>query len=932
MELEKERTDNTRRFYVLFAVLLLFFFISGACGLLYQVVWTRKLVLLFGTTAYAVSTVLSIFFLGLGLGSWWGGRLADHTARPLRLYGIFEVIIGLWAVVFLGIVAYGEEVVVALLQFSGGTRALGIALRALMALMILLLPVALMGATLPLLSKFVSRESQVRGRRIGGLYTVNTLGAMTGCFLSGFLLLPQLGYTQTTLMGAAANLIIGAVAIVVSLRVERIAQEPAEEIDAVSPKSFTARWVILSFAVSGFCMLALEVLWTRLFAILFLGTTYAYTTMLTALLSGIAAGGAVASLTADRVRGHTALFGGMMILNGVSCILMLGWIAGMPATLAELQQAAGFHWDQTVRIMFVLCFTALFLPAFCSGMTFPFAVKAVVAGRGSVGRDVGRLYSANTIGGVIGAALGGFMIIPLLGTHYGIVLLAALLILSGAAVMWTCPETLRWGKIAAMVAGALLTAWALYKAPADVSRALNAGYVPNDHEVIHYREGVEGTVAVSEPVEESSGSNRVLWINRVQATASIERGVKMNRLQGVLPLLFDRDPRTVLFMCFGSGITCGTLALSEFERIDAVEISPDVIAAAPLFAADNLGVLERPSLKIHIDDGRNFLLTTGARYDVITFEPMPLALAGVSTFYTQEYYELCLNRLRPGGLVSQWVPLHSLSPELLKSLTYTFTCVFPEYAAFFVNADLFLIGSNQPLRLDYTRAEQRLSQPVLKDALDKAGLHDLPEVFACFVMDKSALEKFAAGGQCMTDDHPWAEFIAPKLVFERNVQDSLGALQPRATNPLKIMDASRLAPDTAAVIQRRHEARTHDFAGLQAYYGGLSIGSAASDAFKVSLGIDPNDYTAQYYLKQIAEAQGKQFIRWQEFDKAKAILEDALHFLPEDSELHVLLGDAYWESGDPAAAKTHYQRHLGLGGHEIRARERGQHSSSAFQE
>ncbi|HPO12588.1 MAG TPA: fused MFS/spermidine synthase [Candidatus Hydrogenedentes bacterium] len=925
MESRKERNDNTRRFYLLFAVLLLFFFISGACGLLYQVVWTRKLVLLFGTTAYAVSTVLSIFFLGLGLGSWWGGRLADRAMRPLRLYGVFEIIIGLWAVVFLGIVAYGENAVVALLQLSGGARSLGIALRALMALVVLFLPVALMGATLPLLSKFVSREPQVRGRRIGGLYTLNTLGAMTGCFLSGFLLLPHLGYTRTTLVGAVANLIIGTLAIVVSLYVERSTLKPSEDITGESRRPSTARWVILAFAVSGFCMLALEVLWTRLLAILFLGTTYAYTTMLTALLCGIAAGGAVASLIADRVRGHTALFGGMMILNGVSCILMLGWIAGMPATLAELQQAAGFHWDQTVRIMFALCFTALFLPTFCSGMTFPFAVKAVVAGRGSVGRDVGRLYSANTIGGVIGAALGGFVIIPLLGTHNGIVTMAALLILCGAGLMWICPETLRWGKTAAMIGGALLIVWAWSKAPADVSRSLNAGYVPSDHRVIHYCEGIEGTVAVSEPVEEASGSNRILWINRVQATASIERGVKMNRLQGVLPLLFDRDPRTVLFMCFGSGITCGTLALSGFERIDAVEISPDVIAAAPLFTADNLGVLGRPNLKVRIDDGRNFLLTTNERYDVITFEPMPLALAGVSTFYTQEYYKLCLNRLRPGGIVSQWVPLHSLSPELMKSLTYTFTCVFPEYAAFFVNADLFLIGSNQPLRLDYARAEQRLRQPLLKDALDKVGLRDLPEIFACFVLDKPAVDEYSSGGHCMTDDHPWAEFVAPKLVFERNVQDSLGALQLRAVNPLKIMDAARLAPDTAAAIQRRHEAHVHDFVGLQAYYGGLSIGSAAMDAFKVSLGLDPNDYTAQYYLKQIAEVQGKQFLRWQELSKAKAILEDALQFLPDDPELHVLLGDAYWDSGDPAAAKIHYQRHLDLGGHEIRARERTQH-------
>ena len=206
-------TKPDRGFALLFLVALLFFFVSGACGLLYQVVWTRKLVLLFGTTSHAVSTVLSIFFLGLGVGSLFGGRLADRTARPLLWYGVFEIIIGAWALLFIASITYGESAVVAVLKALGGGRGIGILLRAAMAALLLFVPVALMGATLPLLAKYVNREARVRGIKIGALYTVNTLGAVTGCFLTGFVLLPQFGYTRATLIGAAANTLIGVLAI-----------------------------------------------------------------------------------------------------------------------------------------------------------------------------------------------------------------------------------------------------------------------------------------------------------------------------------------------------------------------------------------------------------------------------------------------------------------------------------------------------------------------------------------------------------------------------------------------------------------------------------------------------------------------------------------------------------------------------------------------
>jgi len=908
-------------------VILLLFFVSGACGLLYQVVWARKLVLLFGTTSYAVSTVLSIFFLGLGLGSLWGGRLADRTPRPLLLYGTFEVIVGLWALFFILAIGRGESAVVWLLRACAFSRHVGIALRALLALAFLLVPVLLMGATLPLLAKAVSTDPRVRGLRIGALYSLNTFGAVAGCALAGFMILPRLGYTRSTLAGAAANLAVGLLAMAYAHRTAVPQHASPALTDQASAQPFTIRFantlVLVCFALSGFCALALEVLWTRLLTLVFLGTTYAFTTMLTTLLCGLAVGSACAAPLVDRRRHPVFLFGFVEMLIGSAALLMLSLFVGLPKRLLDMQVQAGFDWERIVQAKFLLSFTVLFAPTFLFGMTFPIVVKALTAGQARLGRDIGRLYCVNTFGGVAGALAGGYVLIPMLGTHHSIELLSWLLFGAGAALVLACPTRGRAPKLAALVAGLALMALAQRRAPADVALALNDGYVPKDHRVLDYREGVEGTVVIAEPQDNTAGSNRTLFINAVQATVSIEKGVKMNRFQGVLPLVFNRDPQRVLFMCFGSGITAGTLGLYDFERIDAVEIAPDVLDVASFFAADNFDVLDNPRIRTIVDDGRNFLLTTKDRYDVITFEPMPLALAGVSTFYTREYYTLCLEHLAPGGLVSQWVPLHSLDPALV----HTFTRVFPEYGLWFVNADLFLIGSDQPLRIDWPRLSERLTRPRIQRALHETGFGDLVEVVSCFLMGKENTDRYVQGGAMMVDDRPWAEFVAPKLMYETRtaVPKALAELAPLCESPSALVDTGALSDADARTllerIDRRHQAKLKDLHGLELYYSG-TFGAEPEAHFKEALAIDRDDYNARYYLTEITAARVQRFLDWEEEQKALACLEDALKYLPDEPELHRLVADLLYERDAIEQASRHYDRYAALGGTDQKALDR----------
>jgi spermidine synthase len=918
----------------LLALVLAFFLVSGACALLYEVVWTRKLVLLFGTTAYAVSTVLAVYFAGMGIGSFLGGRLADRTNRPLLFYAIFELAIGVYALLFLLLLRAGESLLVTLVSALSISRGVGIALRGGLSFVLLVLPVSLMGATLPLLSRAVASEQKVLGLRIGSLYTVNTFGAVLGCFLAGFLLLPRFGFSGTTLIGATASLAVGLGAIALA-RASGGAPSGRRPVRVDDPGSISAAagtpyseriagLVTVAFAVSGFCALALEVLWFRTLTIVFLGTTYAFTTMLTTFLCGIALGSMYASSMVDRRRHLVSLFGTVEALIGVSCILMLTVYTWLPPILDFFKKNYNYQWDNLIAAKFALAFAVLFVPTFLFGMTFPIVVKIVAGGRPELGWRVGRLYGANTFGGVAGSLVAGFVLIGVLGTHRGIELVSSVIFGVGILLILVCPTRRLIGRGVLAVAVTLLLALSLQTRPADMARTLNMSFLPENESMILYREGVEGTVVISEPVGHASGSDRTLWINASPACASVHKGVKLYRMEGILPMLFDRHPKTVLYICYGTGVTAGTLSqFDTIERIDAVEISPDVVENSHLFATDNLDVANDPRLNVTVDDGRNFLLTTDNRYDIITFSPMPLALSGVSTFYTREYYRLCLDHLEPGGIVSQWIPLHSLNPGIVRSLVRTFYESFPECCMWFINADVFMIGSDRPLQVDYSLLEQRIAPQTVQQELARVELGDIEELLVCFFMSKDKVDAYSRGASIMTDDRPWAEFAAPKEVYASTVDVSLGEMMQFYENPKAIL-AFRDMPDASVQqaterLDRRYRAHIKDLEGEIAYYGaGAAMGDPAA-RFKEALVIDPNDLTAPFYIREIALAQAGYYLRAGRVAKAVDVLTDAIRYAPNQTVLYAELGDIYHrrlEQDDKAL--EYYEAYLKAGGHSER--------------
>lgn len=860
-------------------------FLSGGSALIYQVVWTRQCMLLLGSTAYAVGTVLSIFFLGLGLGSFFGGKVAERTLNPMRWYAWIEILTGLWALIVIDVVSNKSGIALYLIRLLPDKTWFLFLARISIAIFWFVLPSLCMGMTFPLLVRYEPTLKRKTRRYVSFLYFVNTTGAVLGAFFAGFVFIPNSGYTVTFYIAIGMSLGIGVIAWFISQFQEAIItqecndEESVKEIEDGKERKASEKVIFLGVFLSGFVCLALEVLWTRLFIMIFLGTNYAYTSVLISVLAGISIGALCVSILINKFPLRMGILGWGYSLTGFGVLLTLIFISNLPQWMNRLQLEGTDQFYYGILGKFLLAFLILLIPMIGFGFTFPYALTLLRHfKRKSVVPSIGLAYGLNTIGSILGSLAGGFVVIPLLGCEKGVTFIGILIILSGFLFAFI-DRKYHWTNLSF-----LLVFLSLFLVE-NVMEKINRYYLPEQHHLLFFSEGTEGTVAVSSPEKRTPEDERVLWINRVQATTAVERGVRMNRFQGIIPWMFNRNPQQVLFMCFGSGITCGTLGIGGFKHVDAVEISPEVLDAGDYFKDLNFNVMEMDNVRIYVDDARNFLIRSGQKYDFITTEPMPLAMAGVSMFYTQEFYQFCLQRLNNGGMISQWVPFHSSSEEIVQSAVYTFLKVFPYAVGLFVNADLFLVGSNSPLLLNPEGLEQVLRQnTTLKEAILQAGFPDIEEIMACFVMDRRGLENFSEQGKIITDGFPWVEFIAPQYVYNRkSVPQNLKRLKQCVSE----IEHTLLPGSTENLknsIKKRYNSHKRDLDGLMLYYEGLLVGDEVRENFIESLKIDRNNKQSQYYLRTISKTQIEQYIRWGEKDKAKRILEEVTPYLEDDPQ------------------------------------------------
>jgi predicted membrane-bound spermidine synthase len=740
------------------AALLALFFSSGAAGLVYEIVWMRLLSLTLSVTVFAVTTVLCAFMGGLALGAAIAGRVAPRVRRPLLVYGLVEAALALVALATPPVLFHLGPPYAWLYRVLGGVGpAFGVA-RFVLAFAVLLVPSTLMGTTLPLLSRAVIDRPEVAGRGAGALYAVNTLGAVAGCVLAGFVLIPNLGLEATNAIAAAVSLSVGLVAAMMG-RARGFALEPAAAAAPRARRAATApeiRLTYLVIGVSGFTALGYQVLWTRALEQFTHNSTYAYSAILATFLLGIAVGSAFSARIADRLRRPLLGLAVVEIAISVSVVGALFLYANLDRLTPQVAVAIGglASWGRVVTLIFLQAGAILLVTTFLFGMTFPLVARIVVESLDSVAERIATAYTANTAGSIFGAVLVGFALLPAFGMLGAFLVLALLNMAAGTLLAWrAAPGRTRLVIASGAVAFVALTA--LLTPPKLFEHSFTRRFGP----LLFYREEVTDTIMVTD----DKVKGRMIRYGDGRGTAGTGT-VREDRMYAQIPLILHPKPLTILNICFGVGNSLASVTTHPVERIDSVELSPGVIDAAPFFASTNRGVLADPRIHMTIADGRNFLLTTDAKYDIIRLDPPELHTAGVVNLYTREFYELARAHLNPDGIFSIWVNIAMTPDADLRLLVRTLASVFPHVSIWHgpYRYSWVINGSMEPHAPDFARIQQKLAIPAVRADLASIGVHDPFEFLAHFVLAEDEVAQFTGPGPIITDDHTRLDFTVPR--------------------------------------------------------------------------------------------------------------------------------------------------------------------------
>jgi spermidine synthase len=837
---------------------------SGITSLIYQVLWIKLLTLTFGVTTLAVSTVLTSFFGGLALGSYIGGRWIDKHKDELKWYGLAEIAIGLYALLFLSLLTLNNSAYVLIAQrmpidFYGLSL-----LKFALSFILLIIPTTLMGATLPILSKTLANSQLRFAKDVGGLYAINTVGAVVGVVLTAFFLIPSIGMKTIIYSVGILNILLGSIAVFLSrpyqARESKIYLEPLSKRNPPTPQGkeipgYFSTLLILGFAISGFTGLAYEVIWTRILGFILTGTIYAFAIVLATFLCGIAAGSFVFSQFLDRLKNPGRIINLLAVVEALIGLTSIGLIIlynKMPGFEFYHRIGSTPAWSEFVYLNFFTSFILLFLPTFLFGATFPLICKIYSQRIERVGTKIGNIYSVNTVGGILGSFAGGFIMIPFLGMQNSIVLMGYTNLILGALFISFNPFTLNRTKYICLGAGILCTIFITMILPENMPKSLHKSLLTRNEKMLFYEEGATATVMIAEREgREITSSNKRLWVNGNMATAAFYEGLQINRFQGVLPMILHSNPKDVLVIAFGSGTTSGTLSQFGVSQVDNVEISRTVIKGAPYFKKENRDVINNPKSRIIIDDGRSYLEVTTKKYDVITEEPMHPSLAGVVNLYTKEYYELAKAHLKEGGIISQWIPLYNLSVEDVRMLVRTFQSVFPHTTVWMVNADIFLIGSPARTTIDYGLLKKRLAPSNIKALLKEIDLEDPLEILNTFQMNEDMVRLYSNGAPVIDDNMPLVEFTGPKSLNINTVSPNIAELLKHRERITPYLDVP--APFRKEEIVKRMEpkflASRYNLIG-RAYFAAGNF-RKASEYFKTALRIDPEDRNSLHYKHKL---------------------------------------------------------------------------------
>jgi spermidine synthase len=902
--------------------LLGLFLITGFTGLVYQLLWARMFTLVFGATVLAVSTVLAAFFAGLALGSWTFGRIVDRLGRPLLLYGLLELGIGFYAAFIPSMIPHAQGYSASLGHLAPDSF-YGLSLaRFVVCLLLMLLPTTLMGASLPVLGRFMVAAREYVGRDLGYLYAVNTIGAALGCLVTGFFLIEALGVSTTHTLAIVLNLAVGCVAVVLHRTSGSAIPEPqgpaSSRLRIKSPDSgrdkrrrtrsnrnsqpgsphgavYSIRLVLVvlgAFGISGAAALGYEILWTRNLGPTLHSTSYSFTLILTAFLCGIGIGSFFYGKRWQRTTRPVFLFGAIQAVVGLYSLALIHFFRVMPDLAAEIIQPSEASWGTMTALQLLFCLVVMLIPTSLLGCTFPLASRICAAEMDRLGKTVGSVYAVNCVGGIAGSFLAGFVIIPTIGVKHGMMLVSAVSIAIALVVLSLAPGATQKAKRSAIAATMALAGVGLVAGYAT-DLYVGIGSSADARKLLYYKDGLVANVRV-----EQTADNVLLMIdNKVQAG---RLGARSSQGLGHIPMLLHPDPRNVLTIGMGAGMTAGAVARHPVETIWIVDLIESLAETAPYFSGQNDDILKDERARFVVGDGRNFLLTTSERFDVIVADIFFPADAGTGSLYSLEHYEVAKSRLADRGMVVQWVPLYQLTEVEFRTIAATFLEVFPEAELWLGDPDMMypvvgLVGRNGSSLFEIARLRQRLVDRAVSDGLVFGS--DETSLLCAFLMRGRELAEFVAGAPLNTDDRPRIEFSAPRNDYtnRRYGWETIQKLARLKTSVVPLLNVESLGADvndSIRRIERRETAMRH------LYRGTFALGNGQAEdgfqAFREARALAPEDAFIDFHA---SESIGRLHAAVGDRDRAATLLEMAVRLRPDEPSPRLLLADLYAEDG-----------------------------------
>lgn len=922
-----------RRDSLLVAIPFLFF-LSGATGLSYQVVWLRRFGYIWGSSSFAMAAVVAAFLAGLGLGAYVSGRASRRWGNPLLLYGVCELGVAGLAI----LLNYEIPLLYRLAQLSVGvfghsTAALFV-VRILLTFLCIGPPCFLMGATLPLLVRALTNHLSPKNEAVGYLYGLNTAGAALGCVATGFYLLPIFGLYVTNNLMVVTNAVIGVVAI--SLAGFLPAAEAPED-DLATQSSSPSRGGFSLYLVAflaGAGALVLEMVWARQLCLLVGGSTYAFSAVLTVYLIGLGIGGGIFHLWARRWEEIPNL-----LPSAVVVVIVGSTLAGL-LTVAPLARAIGLlipmrtSYTSNAAICLLASSALEMIPAIAMGFYFPLLVHIAKRTRSDWGRAAGDIYGANTLGSILGASLTASLVFPILGTANALGLGLLFYVIS----LLLITQLERWRDYGTLTATCALGCLSFFVLTQDTNPwALNAGRymygeLGNPEQLLFFEEGVSCNVLVIQDRGQDSLPQRSLRVNG-KIDASDCGDMKTQLGCAYMPLFLRPQSEEILVIGFGSGVTTGACLSFPETRVTCCEIEPAVVAAGEFFAHVNSSPTESPRCSIVYDDARSYLNFTDKNFDIVISEPSNPWVAGVGKLFTREFYQSAKLKLNDQGVLVQWVQEYAFTTEQYSLVLRTLKAEFSHQALIRISGgDTLLIASEHSLFPDAKQLDAvqstvnslHLVKEQLERYFDTADVRSI--LLERYLFDEIGVARAAemySDDTLITDINMRLEFDAPLSLFQAG-----NGSRDEVNRAIISVCESRWFEQCFSRWEctPTHVAALHDVADLMSLSEREDVERQLA---RFILALDSNDPRAlvvvarnrasyETWQKQLAllaqkhageaNSLGVRFWKEKDLDAARGVFEQLVTFHSESVTAWTNLAVVYQDMGDTKRARSAFDR------------------------